>query len=163
MVMTKLGSKITFTSAALCLFAGVAHAAEPVMQIEYVSGKVLVNAGRGFHPIDVAGLLKAGDRLLVGKDSTITVLFNDAHCSVSYARRSMVVVPEKAPCKPGDTLAAAGNDFAVPANAGGVAVVGAAVDTTIPVTIGIAVEGAGLLAAGYVSFVATNSAPVSSN
>jgi uncharacterized ferredoxin-like protein len=149
--MTKFGSKIAFASTAYCLFATAAQAAEPTMQIEYVSGKVLVNAGTGFRPADAASVLKAGDRLLIGKDSTITVTFNAAQCSISYASASIVVVPEKAPCKPGDTLAAVGNDFAVPANAAGVAVVGAAVDTTIPVTIGIAVEGAGLLAAGYVA------------
>ncbi len=156
--MTKFGSKIAFASAALCVFAGGLQAAEPAMQIEYVSGKVLVNAGKGFRQVAEAGLLKAGDRLLIGKDSTVTINFNDAHCSVSYAAPSIVVVPVMAPCKPGDTLAAVGNEFAVPANAAGVAVVGAAVDTTIPVTIGIAVEGAGLLAAGYVAFAATPAA-----
>ena len=160
--MTKFDSKIAFASAALCLFAGAAQAAGPAMQIEYVSGKVLVNAGKGFRQIDAAGLLKAGDRMLIGKDSTVTITFNDAHCSISYASASIIVVPAKAPCKPGDTLAALGNDFADPANAAGVAVVGAAVDTTIPVTIGIAVEGAGLLAAGYVAATAPG-VPVSAN
>lgn len=158
--MTKFASKFAFTSLTLCLFAGVAQSAEPSMQIEYVSGKVLVNQGKGFRQIDIAGQVKAGDRLLIGKDSTVTVAFNDAHCSISYGSALIIVVPAKAPCKPGDTLAAVGNDFAVPANAAGVAVVGAAVDTTIPVTIGIAVEGVGLLAAGYVA-VSTTTAPVS--
>jgi hypothetical protein len=158
--MTKFDSKIAFASAALCLFAGVAQAAGPAMQIEYVSGKVLVNAGKGFRQIDAAELLKAGDRLLIGKDSTVTITFNDANCSISYASPSVVVVPAKAPCKPGDTLAAVGNDFAVPANAAGAVVVGAAVDTTVPVTIGIAVEGAGLLAAGYIA-VSSPTAPIS--
>jgi len=107
--MTKLGSKIAFASAALCVFAGGLQAAEPAMQIEYVSGKVLVNAGKGFRQGAEAGLLKAGDRLLIGKDSTVTINFNDAHCSVSYAAPSIVVVPAMAPCKRGDTLAAVGN------------------------------------------------------
>jgi hypothetical protein len=145
LVMTKLVSTIVFTSAALYLIAGVAQAAEPSMQIEYLSGKVLVNAGKGFRQIGAADGLKAGDHLLIGKDSTVTIAFNDAHCSISYASASIVVVPAKAPCKPGDTLAALGNDFAVPANAVGVAAVGGVVDTTLPVAIGITVEGAGLL------------------
>jgi hypothetical protein len=159
--MTKLGSKISFASVALCLFFGVAWAAEPAMQIEYVSGKVLVNAGKGYRPIEGAALLKAGDRLLIGKDSTVTVTFSDARCSVSYASESIVVVPAKAPCKPGDTLAAAGSDFAVPANATGVAVVGAAVDTTVPVTVGVGVEAAAVFAAGYVTLTTTTVAAVS--
>ena len=160
--MTKFGSNIVFASVALCMIAGTAQAADPAMQIEYLSGKVLVNAGKGFRQIGAADILKAGDHLLIGKDSSGTIAFDDAHCSISYASASMIVVPAKAPCKPGDTLAAVGNDFAVPANGAGVAVVGGVVDTTLPVAIGITVEGAGILAAGYVA-VTTAGVPVSAN
>ena len=153
--MSKFTCNIALSFVFMGFQFGLAQAA-PDRQITFFSGKILVNIGHGFFRPNEAGELKAGDRVLIGKDSSVTVFFDDANCSVSYAAPSIIVVPNRAPCKSGDMLAAAGNDFAMPANMVALPVATAAVDTTLPVTIGLMVEGTAVLAAGYATWTAVS-------
>ena len=154
--MRKFSAAIIISPVVLALCGVSALAAETSAQIDFLSGKVLLNAGRGFAPTKMSNSLKAGDQLLIGKDSTVTVTFNTAQCSVSYAAPSVVTIPAIAPCKPGDTLAAAGNDFLSPANGYEAPIAGAAVDSTVPVTVGLGVAATAFAAATYVAVTPAN-------
>jgi hypothetical protein len=99
--------------ACLVLSASVAMAAQSVAVVQNVSGKVLVNKGKGFVPATGALQLGAGDRLLVGKDSTATISY--AECAVSLAKPSVFTVTKVAPCVAGEKNAVVDGAFVTPA------------------------------------------------
>ncbi len=117
---------------------GVALANQPVAQIEVMSGKVMVNSGQGFTQILPKTLLSIGERILIGKNSSLTLNFPNDKCSVTYTAASVVVVPANAPCKVGDHIAAVDENFATPANGvAGVPVFTTFAGTSVPVSVGL--------------------------
>ena len=126
-------------------FVQPALANQPIAYFGCMSGKVLVNSGQGFKVATANGGLKIGDWVLVGKDSLVTLVYDNANCSVSYNSATVISVPAQTPCKPGDTLAAVGGDFVAPVNAA----VGA------PLAFGLAPEAVGLGAASAIFLTAT--------
>ncbi|MDE2445266.1 MAG: hypothetical protein KGO94_03745 [Alphaproteobacteria bacterium] len=143
-------------------FVGVAFAAEPVAEIEYVSGRVLINTGDGMNAIAMNDVLHAGDQLLIGHRGSLTLRFPAQNCAISYAESSVVVVPAKAVCKNGDFLAAAGNDFAQPTNFGATTIYGGANALPAgPIAIGLGVEAAAIGVAIKTNFINKPPTPVS--
>jgi hypothetical protein len=122
-----------------------ALAAEPTAQIEYMSGRVLMSTGQGLNPMAMDDSVHAGDRLMIAKNGALTLRFPAQNCAISYAESTVIVVPAKAACHSGDYLAAAGSDFAMPANFGAASIyAGAAGSSFVPVAIGLGVEAAAL-------------------
>jgi hypothetical protein len=93
--------KRIISSALICLFASasVVSAAQSVATVQDVSGKVLVNKGKGFAPVAGSVQLNAGDRILVGEDSFATISY--AECAVSLAKPTVFTVAKAAPCVAG--------------------------------------------------------------
>ena len=117
---------------------------QPEAQIEAVTGKVMVNSGHGFVFGVADADLRAGDRVLISQNSSLTINYLVAKCSVTYSEPLVFVLPAKAPCKAGDQLASVGTGFVAPANFGTGAPVfttfaGTSVSTTIGLGFGITV------------------------
>lgn len=94
------------------LLASSAIAANaPVAQLQASNGKVLVNQGKGFVPASGLISLNAGDKIMVGKDSSASVLYTTANCSVDVAASTVVAVQAKAPCSAGQTIGAVDSVF----------------------------------------------------
>lgn len=81
---------------AVTLFASSALAAVEAVGISGVSGKIMIDTGKGFTATSGLASLKTGDRIFVGKDSSVTVAFEA--CSVTLDTPTVFVVPAKAAC-----------------------------------------------------------------
>ena len=62
-------------------------ASGPIAQVADVSGKVLINHGKGFTQAvgDIA--LKTGDAVFIGDNSSVTIAYGAAKCSVKLILR----------------------------------------------------------------------------
>lgn len=139
----------------LALFSSTVFAATagpPTAQIEFMTGRVLLNSGHGFTRVDANAQVNVGDRLLISKSSGMTLLYRTAHCSVSYAEATLIVVPSRAPCKAGEILAAAGNNFALPTNFGTTVFPHLTKNSSSSVLIGVGVEAIALAVAIQADF-----------
>ena len=141
------------------VFVQPALANQPIAHFGFMSGKVLLNSGHGFNAALATDNLRVGDRVLVGKDSLVTVVFDQANCSVSYSSATVISVPTNAPCKSGDTVADAGGLFVLPVNGG--AVVGSVVGGLAPETVGLATSATIFLTAAGTTLTQAPPQPVS--
>ena len=125
----------------------VAQAASNVAEISLVQGKVLVNQGAGFVALAEGASLKAGDKVLVGKDSSALIAYNSG-CAVSIHEAKIVTVSKVAPCKAGEVVASVGSDLVSPV------AVHVAAPAFLAGNLGpvVVLGGAGLLVAGYLVF-----------
>jgi type 1 fimbria pilin len=87
------------TVAALALLSTSVMAANSVAVVGDVSGKVMVNKGKGFVPVVGSFSLNVGDRVMVGDNSFATVSFSE--CAVSYSKPTVFVIADLAPCAAG--------------------------------------------------------------
>jgi hypothetical protein len=91
-----------------------AQAASNFAEMNLMHGKVLVNQGKGFAALAEGSALKAGDTVLVGKDSSVVIAYNGG-CSVSINEAKVLTVAKAAPCKAGTTAAVVGSSMIAPA------------------------------------------------
>jgi hypothetical protein len=140
-------SKIISGALAVLLAMSTAHATVGVAQLSQLQGKVLVNHGKGFEPANGLVELSAGDKVLVGKESSATLSYMGSDCTVTVAESSVVTVSEVAPCKAGEVVGAVDSVIVIPAQAeegGGAAVapfiVGGFILTAAAIGILIATE-----------------------
>jgi hypothetical protein len=111
--------KIIATTATMMLAAPAFAASAPVAQLQAVNGKVLVNQGQGFVPAQGLVALNAGDKIMVGKDSSASVVYTAANCSVDVAAATVMSIAAKAPCAEGETIGAIDSVFVHSAAADG--------------------------------------------
>lgn len=106
-----MNRKIVAIAATMMMVAPVIAANAPVAELQAATGKVLVNQGQGF--VSAAGIvaLNAGDKIMVGKDSSARVLYTAANCSVDLAAATVMAVEAKAPCAAGETVGAVDSVF----------------------------------------------------
>jgi hypothetical protein len=96
---------IFYSICALPFFlSGASIAAEPtVTRLEFISGKVLVNQGKGFVTANSNTLLQPGTEIFVGDDSTATLSFAQNHqqkpCSVVLKPASVTTVSDSGMCE----------------------------------------------------------------
>ena len=139
--MLQFAKNIVVGLTCVVISTGAAVAGQPTAQVEFMSGKIMLNSGHGFLQPDLNAQFFAGDRVLVGKNSSLMLTFSIAKCSVTYVESSVVVVPAKAPCKVGDHMAAVNMNFAAPANWGAATpVFSTFAGTSVPVSIGLGFE-----------------------
>lgn len=108
---TRLTSLVLVAS---MLGLSAAQAASNFAEINLMQGKVLVNQGEGFVALAEGSALKAGDKVLVGKDSSVIIAYNGG-CAVSINEAKVVTVAKAAPCKAGMTAAVIGSSLISPA------------------------------------------------
>lgn len=108
---TRLTSLVLVAS---MLGLSAAQAASNFAEINLMQGKVLVNQGEGFVALAEGSALKAGDKVLVGKDSSVIIAYNGG-CAVSINEAKVVTVAKAAPCKAGTTAAVIGSSLISPA------------------------------------------------
>ena len=93
--------------------ASVAQAAANFAEIGSIQGKVLVNQGHGFVALADGAALKAGDRVLVGKESGVVIAYANG-CSVAVDEPKVLTIAKVAPCKTGATVAMTGSSLIAP-------------------------------------------------
>lgn len=147
---TKLIQKFLMVMLGVGSLTASAVAAEPVVQFDFVSGKVMVNFGEGFRSVRKSGILNVGDQLLISRQGHVKLFYASANCSVDYNGAALVTISADVPCEAGLNQAKFGTVLIQPANA----MVGGGLTT--PVAVGLSVEAAVLLTAGYLSLKATN-------
>jgi hypothetical protein len=141
---TRLTSLVLVAS---MLGLNVAQAASNFAEINLMQGKVLVNQGEGFVALAEGSALKAGDKVLVGKDSSVIIAYNGG-CAVSINEAKVVTVAKAAPCKAGTTAAVIGSSLISPAadmDPGAPPVAGAALLPLLLLGGGAAIVGAVVL------------------
>ncbi len=84
--------------------SGASIAAEPKgTHLEFISGKVLVNQGKGFVPAKSDTMLQSGTEIFVGDDSTATLSFTQNHkqkpCRVVLKPGSVTTVSDSGMCE----------------------------------------------------------------
>ena len=120
----------------------------PIAEASGLQGKVLVNHGRGFVPAAGTVLLNAGDKILVGANSSAKINYLNAKCLVSANASSVVTVTDAAPCKLGTVVGSVDTVFAVPAATDPAFVP----PPDFPILPVLLIGGAGLVAGGFILF-----------
>ena len=91
-------------------------ASGPTAENADFSGKILISHGKGFSQAISNISLKAGDSIFIGDNSSITIAYQAAKCSVTYSTPQTFNVPAKAPCHEGQMLGQIDNLTVEPAN-----------------------------------------------
>jgi hypothetical protein len=87
--------------AALCLSCSLLAATSCwAATVQSVQGQVSVNQGQGFHQINGAVELKAGDSVIVSPGGSATVSYADG-CNVGLQPGAVMVIPDLSPCTSG--------------------------------------------------------------
>lgn len=107
-IATILGLSIVLASPALA-------ASDPMAQVANFSGKVLISHGKGFAEAVGNPNLKSGDAVFIGDNSSVTIAYSAAKCSVTYSTPQTFNVPVKAPCTEGQMLGQVDNLSVEPA------------------------------------------------
>ncbi len=68
--------------------------------VEPLHGQISINQGQGFHQIDGAAELKAGDSVIVSPGGTATVSYADG-CNVDLKPGAVMVIAALSPCTSG--------------------------------------------------------------
>jgi hypothetical protein len=87
------------SSAALTCLATGAVAAEQSFQLLDISGKVLVNSGKGFAPAEANQALNEADQVFVGKNAVARVSIPEIGCTATLPENKVSVMNAKALCK----------------------------------------------------------------
>ena len=103
-----LGLSILWASSGLA-------ASDPMAQVANFSGKVLISHGKGFAEAVGNASLKSGDAVFIGDNSSVTIAYGAAKCSVTYTTPQTFNVPVKAPCTEGQMLGQTDNLTVEPA------------------------------------------------
>lgn len=95
--------KSVFRTAAIAAvvlsMAGQALAANEIVEISEMSGKVLVNTGNGYAPVPDMALLNEGDTVMVGDNGSAVIVYLDTRCRVRLPARSVTTISLPDPCK----------------------------------------------------------------
>jgi hypothetical protein len=136
-------AKHLYLAGAMSMLIGIssAHAAAGVAQLDQVRGKVLVNHGKGFVAAVASMPLNPGDRIMVAEDSSATIHYAAADCSISLAPASVVTVKKAAPCAPGEVVGAADSVLVTPTLGSGAPIAGGAAYVPIVVSASAVVVG----------------------
>lgn len=67
--------------------------------LSVVQGKVLVNVGKGFVAASEGQSLKAGDRIMVGKDATASLWLKDANCTLALPAQHVTLLRKGMSCQ----------------------------------------------------------------
>lgn len=116
--------RIAATAFMIALSSSHAFAANPVAQLDVMSGKVLVDQGQGFVAATKGLSINAGDRILVGEEGSADIRYLKAECVISIAPASVMSVQANAPCLQSETTASIDSAIIAPASVTG-AVAGA--------------------------------------
>ena len=102
-------------SMGLCVSSSLA---EPnFANVQSVQGKVLINQGSGFVAALNGLALKPGDKIMVGKEASAVVAYNNG-CEVSISEPKVLTITKLAPCPAGAKIATVGSSFAAPVAGG---------------------------------------------
>jgi hypothetical protein len=85
-------------------------------QVSDFSGKILINHGKGFNKASANLAVKSGDSIFIGDNSSVTIAYELAQCSVTYSTPQTLIVPAKAPCRPGQAVGQTADLTVEPAN-----------------------------------------------
>jgi hypothetical protein len=111
--MTRNLSKTSAAVAAILgLFAATEFAA--AAELVRVEGKVSVSRGGGFETASQGMMLQAGDKVLVGEESSASLLYADPGCVFEVAPASIATVAESAPCVSGESVSQGESVFVTP-------------------------------------------------
>lgn len=130
--------RIVSLTAALSFFVSstsVAFSAPTVAEIITANGKVLVSRGEGFHPAESFAALSAGDKVMVGSESSAVIGYSFGGCSVTLGAGSVTTVPAKAPCGRGEQVAMVDGMVITPTFGG---------DSTLLLILAVILIGAGI-------------------
>lgn len=86
-------------AAVVASIAGQALAANEIVEISEMSGKVLVNTGNGYAPVPDMSLLNEGDTVMVGDDGSAIILYIDTKCRVRLPAKTVTTISLPDPCK----------------------------------------------------------------
>lgn len=106
-------AKSGFAALALLGFFAVSQTATAAELVK-LEGKVSVNRGDGFEPAKQGMVLKAGDQVLVGKDSAASLVYAEPGCVYEAPAASVTTVSDVGPCIPGQTTALGQSAFVTP-------------------------------------------------
>jgi len=106
-------AKSGFASLALLALFAVSQTATAAELVK-LEGKVSVNRGDGFEPAKQGMVLKAGDQVLVGKESAASLVYAEPGCVYEAPEASVTTVSDVGPCIPGQTTALGESAFATP-------------------------------------------------
>lgn len=123
-------------SAALLASASLASANSApasVAVVAAVDGQVMVNTGKGYFPATAQLVLKAGDRVLVGKNSNATISYND--CAVSLDKPVLFTVTAEPVCAKSSVQPTADLPGGAYPPAGGVAAAGGLASVALPMLV----------------------------
>lgn len=84
-------------------FAALVSAAENVAILDEMKGSVLVNQGENFVPATEGQSLNSGDRLMVTKSSSATLVFGK-DCIAEVKAGTIVTIPEQSICEGGQLV-----------------------------------------------------------
>jgi hypothetical protein len=98
-------------AAILASFAGEALAADEVVEISEMSGKVLVNTGNGYAPVPDMALLNEGDTVMVGDNGSAIIVYIDTKCRVRLPARTVTTISLPDPCKNSAAIPQASSSF----------------------------------------------------
>jgi hypothetical protein len=149
--------KSVLVAASIVSFAS-AQASVIVAELGTVTGKVLINHGKGFVPADGLISLNAGDQLMVGEKSSAVVNYASG-CAVSVSATQVVTISAKAPCKAGEKVAMIGDTAIAPAGDGPMAAPGVyGLGGALPLLL----IGGGVAATAAILLLTRNTAPAGS-
>lgn len=78
-----------------------AFAAEtPFAILKNISGKVLINQGKGFVVAKPQVALKSGDKIMVGEEAAATVVFAEISCILDLAPLAVTTITDASMCAP---------------------------------------------------------------
>lgn len=146
-----MGRLMAASALVLALSTGMAAAATPAsLSLSNTKGKIsLVNKAGKASPISTGSTVKAGDKLLVPREGSVTIVYPDK-CTLTFAKRGTFTVPSVCDAK---TAALVGASVGSAAVAGAAGAAGAAGVAGAAAGIGTG----GMIAAGVIGTVAVAS------
>jgi hypothetical protein len=88
----------TTTTLALACFSTLAMAVPAIATLNGIDGKVLVNQGSGFVPASGDLPLTSGQKVMVGKDASASLVLENLGCSIALPAGRVTVISNKLTC-----------------------------------------------------------------
>jgi hypothetical protein len=103
-----------------------------VATLSDASGKVLINQGEGFSPIEIDMSLKAGDKIFIGEKSLATLSY--ANCAVLLDKPAVITVKADGACNSANSVSPAADVYLPPPVVGLAGIPPAVILTTVGIT-----------------------------
>lgn len=129
----RLGGIFSAALLASAVLGSVNAAPASLAVVAAVDGQVMVNTGKGYFPATAQLVLKAGDRVLVGKNSNATISYND--CAVSLDKPVLFTVTAEPVCAKSSIQPAADLPGGAYPPAGGAAAAGGLAPVALPMLV----------------------------